>query len=259
MSDIFDINRFYKYFVYDFKQIIGRYGISFFAICMMPFTILIINKVLFIPLNIDSYPGTAQRFSIVVLSYMVLFMTFTSKVYGRLSNRQEGRAWILAPASLFEKYLSMMLISLIIVPVTFFIGYGVSDFLVCMLFPECQEPLFHIHPSDNLPLEFTLRGYPMVFLCMMVPMSVFLAGSLIFKKWKISKSVFLSLAICLFMSYLISWNVFPEIILCNIEKMKEEDVSNLEFHLNLVFYCFTCIPIIIFSTVIWFVLKNLKH
>ena len=61
--------------------------------------------------------ATAVRITSLSIALMVVILAAPSKIYGRLTDRRAGKNFVLLPASVTEKFVSMMLILLVVLPV----------------------------------------------------------------------------------------------------------------------------------------------
>ena len=127
MNETFSFKRFGTYFKYDITQLwrkhsravllIGFSGVIAYVLC-----------VLFSLLFNQTYqaPGIVGRFVVFAVASIVLELYMT-KFYGFLTDKKEGSDWILVPASKTEKYVSMLLNTIIIIPVAFLIVFLGTD------------------------------------------------------------------------------------------------------------------------------------
>lgn len=129
-SEVFNGQRFWSYFKYDIVQMwrnhvkaavgIGLAGLIFYFLCI--FFGLILG---------DGWdgPNIATRFIVFFIAFTILEL-YQTRTYGYLTDRRKGSAWLMVPASTFEKWLSMILMTLIVIPVVFlFVFFGVDTIL----------------------------------------------------------------------------------------------------------------------------------
>lgn len=142
MSETFNFKRFWTFFRYDLKQMwrrnakpaifIGGSGLillilwSFFSlICFFTWTT----------------PPLGARIACLFVAYTILGL-YMAKSYGFLTDRKKGSDYLMIPASTLEKFISLMIIVLIIIPFLFFAVYYIVDALICLAFPTSGMTLF---------------------------------------------------------------------------------------------------------------------
>ena len=156
MNNIFDIKRFGRYLAYDIRQTIANSGISLLVVGTLPVLIYLLSGLASLIFNghweVD--PETTQAFAIIA-AVMVIMMAFPTKAYGSLTDRKGGAAWALIPASVPEKFVSMMLFSAAVNSDSFryvlTIGQAVSglpDDEVLSYLPYPYRPAPEEEPSD---------------------------------------------------------------------------------------------------------------
>lgn len=121
--------------------------------------------------------GDARGFIFGVMMATLCIVT-PSRCYGSLTELRAGRFFLLLPASVLEKTVSMILICAIVVPVSACgIHFGL-DGLLCRIDPTCGTPLLQLM-GDNIG---GITGA--------IPYSLaFLLGAIFFKKSKMAKTI----------------------------------------------------------------------
>ena len=160
--DIFNFSRFGKYFCSDLKGCWSNYGLSFVTVTTLPIILifLLVGAVSTITGLAWDGPDMGFRAFAAILAMVCLVITMPVKCYGRITEKQYGSFWLTLPASRLEKFLSMFIITCIIVPVLgAAIVFGI-DGLICAVDATCGNSLWHgIHNfSFNLiDLDYDLR------------------------------------------------------------------------------------------------------
>lgn len=142
MSETFNLHRFGTYFRFDLSRMwrshakaamfIGGAGIILYLIWGL-FGLLLTFSWASAPL------GGRLAFFILAFIALELYMTQT---YGHLTKPKEGPDHLLLPASTLEKYVSMMVMTLIVLPVLFVVTYLGLDALLCKIDPGCGKSLY---------------------------------------------------------------------------------------------------------------------
>ena len=200
MNDIFNFKRFGKYLLTDIKSCFAAYGISFLTIILSGLIIYAVSVIYSLILGNGWHgSGLVLRWIIATISFLVLTITCPSRCYGRITEKRAGSSWLMTPVSIYEKLLSMFLITCIFIPAVFLLAYSGIDFLICMADTTCGEPLV----SSLRDLEFLKDGLdelgagiagkavnPLHYIDDMSDgILVFLLGALVFGKGKISKTI----------------------------------------------------------------------
>ena len=142
MNDIFDFNRFWTYFKYDLKQMwrnhskaaimIGGASAIFYVIwvlCSLVFTQHWTSPIIY------------ARMGVLFLAFAILEL-YMVRTYGHLTEKKAGSNWLMVPASKAEKFVSMLLIVCIVIPLLFFVVYFVLDGFLSLVDPTYGQALF---------------------------------------------------------------------------------------------------------------------
>lgn len=217
MDNTFKISRFGKYFVYDLKRqwkntgmlmlIFSLFPIIFYMIYMF-FAALFDGGLMkiFIGLEIDG-PAGGTRFGVFAVMSTIFVMLFPSRAYGEITNKAKGSEWLMLPASRLEKFTSMMLISLVVIPLVYVVVYFLSDAFVCLLDKSCGDSLMSFRINKEIgSSDFVIPANGLWILASTIVGNaiVFLLGGLIFKKWKVVGTVLVLFALQMVFSGLLS-------------------------------------------------------
>ncbi len=215
-KDIFNFRRFGKYFMSDVRTCTANYGLNLITLSILSFLALYVCHVGFGLLfgNEWNGPDAGFRFFVFAVVMFCIIITMPVKCYGKLTEKQYGSQWLMIPASKLEKFLSMAILTCIIVPVIGSLLYLGIDALICAVDPTCGNSLLgwafdlesrikEIMASENLDVEPELETFksfmiqiknPCLYIDDMIQMPLpFLLGALCFKSGKTVKT-FLSLA-----------------------------------------------------------------
>ena len=144
-QDIFSFKRAGKYFVSDLKTCWSSYGLNFISICMIApvavYLVTILNNLIF--LQEWSGPGVILRAIIFGVAIVVLGISQPTRCYGRITEKQFGSFYLSLPASRLEKFLSMIIISVIITPLLGIGSYLLIDSLICLIDKSCGDNLIY--------------------------------------------------------------------------------------------------------------------
>lgn len=274
MNNTFSFSRFGKFFQYDLRRWISSYGVSLLVFCIMPLVLYVLVPLFSLVFGEGWHSSDIVARGIVMgISVFLVFLTYPSKVYGFLTEKKAGSAYLMIPASTFEKFVSMMINTLLVVPALFLIVYFSLDSLLCALDPRCGEPLFSslsellndfIHLGDKADNMFTINPV-YLYVNFAINILYYLLGALIFKKNKVVYPILimfgLQIVFSLLAGMLINAGLIDEEM---IEKFAESFLTgdNLGAWITTFNVVAAMINIIItvgFSVAIYIRLKTIKH
>lgn len=140
-SEVFNGSRFWTYFKYDLAQM-WRNHVKAAILIGFSGLILYILGIAFNAIfnSVWQAPGFGARFTIFLLACFALEL-YQTRTYGYLTNRRKGSSWLMIPASAFEKWLSMMLLTLVVIPVAFLGTYTIIDGILALADPTYGQVL----------------------------------------------------------------------------------------------------------------------
>ena len=196
MSNIFNAGRFLDYFIYDLRNARNNYWLSALISGFMPIILFIFYELLYRTAS-GEWGSFGAEFQIlaVTITFSVTVISFPGKVYGRLTEKRSGSSWLMLPASSFEKWLSMVLVVCVALPLfigTLFLG---SDAILSATISGYGFSLFSRMAELGEGIVDTgkeiLRIDPglMLFLNWCEIILSFTLGALVFKKAKAAKTI----------------------------------------------------------------------
>lgn len=205
MNKIFDIKRFGKYLVYDINNAKYNYGFSLLIMGLTPLIAMFFQELI----SLVSF-GHVMEVSVVTKTASVMValvgvvLSFPSKVYGGVTNKKYGSNWLMVPASSFEKWLSVVIVCCVILPLCLGILLFASDTLLSLVLPKVYGDPVIIKGLDflneNLHQEYVDINYsPALYLNWCENILIFTLGAFIFKRSKAGKTI---LAMIIFVSLL---------------------------------------------------------
>lgn len=214
MSNIFDIKRFGKFLTYELNNAKASCGLSILVMCLLPailFTFFEIFSFIFTrqfqPLNME------VKKICFTFCILILVMSIPAKMYGMLTEKKKGSDWLMIPASTFEKFLSMVLIMCVVLPVCFLALSGCCDWLLSVVFPEHygasqtleffrRMSLFGDFGNDSMGLiEPSMGGVIWIlFGSLCANILAFTLGAICFKRGKAGKTILCYFALSILLS-----------------------------------------------------------
>ena len=190
MDNIFSFNRFGKLLKKEFYEYFQRFGITilvFLSFIMIAWGISLLFG------GDDGFSTNLRSIGIWGLTVLVaLFAPFV--VYGYANHPKKGIYYAMLPASSFEKFLSMVIYTLILTPVMFFVTAVLLDSLIVTI----------KSPENTSYLFSTLFSKDVLSQCsgLFQTISIFVLANMIFKKQKVAKSLLSIIGISIIISVL---------------------------------------------------------
>lgn len=205
MSNVFSAKRFGKYFIYDLGRSKDNFGLSLLILGLLPVAMYVLYQVFSLIGPAHDFGladgNSGNRFLSLTIAVAVAVMVFPVKVYGPLTDRRSGSAFLMLPASTLEKWLSMILITCIVLPVCLGVLYFGSDLIMGLIFPktygtpllgEYRSLMSDLASAAELDTYGVSLGWALVLNWIIYVLS-FTLGSMYFKKGKVGLTM-----LCLF-------------------------------------------------------------
>lgn len=267
MSEVFNINRFWKYFIHDLKSAKSNYWLSLVVCGLTP----LIGYILYeIPLLIFNHHfgdyQMAVKVTLVFFAFFVVLMSFPAKAYGNLTDKKAGSNWILLPASTLEKYISMILITCIAVPAALAAVVFASDFIFSLVLPRyghfllSESVLAYVTP-DLADASAYFNVYALLFLNWVCNSLAFTLGAVCFKKSKIVKTYIAACIIGIICFIIVAvvlaiyTHGFDETLMYNINLDEESALRLIKF----ILYSLITIWILAVGSALYLRVKTIKH
>ena len=142
MNEIFDFNRFWTYFKYDLKQMWRNHSKAAIMIggaSAIFYVIWVLASLVFV--QPWTSPVIYARMGVAFLAFAILEL-YMVRSYGYLTEKKAGSNWLMVPASKAEKFVSMLLIVCIVIPLLFFVVYFLIDGFLSLVDPTYGKALF---------------------------------------------------------------------------------------------------------------------
>lgn len=238
MNETFSFKRFGTYFKYDITRLWRKHSR---AVILMGFSgvILYVVWVFFGLLFNQTYsaPPFGARSAVLMIVAIVLELYMT-RFYGFLTDKKEGSDWILIPASKAEKFTSMLLNILIVIPVSFFVVALGTDWLICLLDKTAGDPMIssvsslmsHINlDEEDMIVMRELMVSPASFVALTIVGGLanylyFLLCGICFRKNKIFYAILIIFGLSTILSTLGAF-IIPSLDFSNIDNMDEESIK----------------------------------
>lgn len=268
MNNTFSAPRFGKYFLNELNGAKYKFGLSALIYGLMPVVFFVFYELIYFITSLGcwSYDAAGNRIFCAFVVIVSLVMSFPSKVYGQVTDKRFGTSYVLAPASVFEKWLSMVLMACVVVPFVVGVLYFGTDSLLGLMFPEAYgRPLLGIGFSEDVAV--VLNGSVSMFsvwfvmwLYWCVNVLSFTLGAVFFKRNKSLKTLMVLAAvgfICMLVSFTIVGNAGGgEDFIVRFFGSEPEDAVRGMF--TFLYIC-AGVQIVILLSLLFARLRNIKH
>lgn len=210
MSQTFDIKRFGKVLAYDIRRLsprnfrsgerTGNMGINIISFAFMPVVISLVNILMG-----EQAAGVPVwvRWFMLLFTAVIMACVVPEVHYNAVNQKKGGSYYAMLPASKLEKYLSMLLMTLVICPLLTFCGAFVVDTLITFLPLHVNEGYlwqtdsllgrYGIYPYEGLPAIYSVRAYMVAIFGYILFAMAFVFGNTLFRKSKTALTM-----LCLF-------------------------------------------------------------
>ncbi len=153
MNETFSAGRFFRFFLFDNKQIWSRNTravVTFGGLGIILYVVTVLLGLIFT----QEWNGPSLWARVFTLTFASLVLVFyQTRTYGYLTEPKAGSAYLMLPASRLEKFISMMVITLIELPLAFFGIYLCVDGLIALIDPTVEGAIItnisNIYSSFN--------------------------------------------------------------------------------------------------------------
>ena len=269
VSEVFNFPRFGKYLIHDLRNAWSSYGVGLLTLASMPL-ILYVANILFHNVwdGVWTSPSLSARMSLFVLVLLIFTISFPSRIYGNLTSKKEGSDYLMIPASRLEKFVSMLAVCLIAVPICYLGVYLLEDALLTLVDPTYTQSLAGANFDNIVNNDFVSDsdfsvgliggGYPAAFVSIAITILVFLLGALCFRKWKIGGTILVLFALGTVLSLVLGVSLANRDF-SGFETFIENHIDQLPSYLNWISGIVNTVLFVLLGAGIYFRLKNLKH
>ena len=222
INKIFNSKRFGKYLAADLRRCGANFGVSFIALTLAGVLAYLIVGTVSMATGSGWYSSVALFRAIYIgIAAIILISIMPAKCYGFITDRRAGANWLMVPASTTEKFISMLINTLIIIPIAFLAGVLLLDWLVVALDPNLDTTIIGgmkelcwlfaemastESETNALLMENIASGN--IFLTSIDDIAtwilIYLLGALCFKKNKVVKTMFAWIGVCIILGIFLS-------------------------------------------------------
>ncbi|MBQ7194920.1 MAG: hypothetical protein IJS07_04740 [Bacteroidales bacterium] len=273
MNETFNFKRFWTYFKYDIRQMWRGHSK---AVVLMGGSVAILYVVWALFALVFNQQWATPPFPARIVTFILAFMVlefYQTRTYGYLTEKKAGSAWLMVPASRAEKFVSMMLVSLIVLPVIFFVAFFGIDAILSLVDPTYGKALIggfmgKLFEMINLmsslgaesPIEFTPANlaFPMAvgYFCNFL---YFILCGVCFKKNKIVGSIAILFGVSVLLSIVSGLSVIHYAPM--LENMDIDEMQLAQWSANFLNWmvAIECVLTVGLGWGVWRRVKTLQH
>lgn len=136
MNNTFSIKRFWNYLLHDLGSARSDSGLTLAIIGAMPVFQFFIAQAFSLVFNGQTVVmGDWGKVPAYLTAFFIALVYFPAKHYGGLTDKKQGSDWLMLPASVLEKWGSMLLITCLVVPFLLVAELVLTDGLLSIIFP----------------------------------------------------------------------------------------------------------------------------
>ena len=222
MNETFSFSRFGKYFLFDLKQNWRRHSRPALLIGCSGLIIYVV-WVLFSLIFTQQWHGPLlpARLVVFMLAFGILELYYCY-LYGFVTDKRKGSSYLMIPASTTEKFVSLLLMALIVIPLLFSVVYLALDGVLCLADKTCGASLVGSMSDGYRQLlnvfgEMWDEGFPFTLSQLVYPtvcglfcnFLFFVLCGLCFKKYKIVGAIAVTFLISILTTFLMGLFINP--------------------------------------------------
>ncbi len=279
MNETFSAGRFFRFFLFDNKQIWSRNTravVTFGGLGIILYVVTVLLGLIFT----QEWNGPSLWARVFTLAFASLVLVFyQTRTYGYLTEPKAGSAYLMLPASRLEKFISMMVITLIELPLAFFGIYLCVDGLIALIDPTVEGAIItnisNIYSSFNqfvssnaeaVDLGIGAAGLTFQFwVDTCIYLLYFLLCGICFKKHKIASGLAILIGLSLLITILFGVSIHAGLfngITRMLQGLSDAPVEKTTSLINWIVnsgFVLNGLTVIGLATGIYFRIKTLKH
>lgn len=278
MNNVFDIKRFWKYLCWDVRNAYNNFGLSLLICALLPaiaFVLtflgtLVMDPSRFAVADITMLIGDSTKIVMVFTAILITGIVFPARQYGILTDRKAGSTWLMLPASTLEKFLSILLVTCVVVPLCLALMLYAFDAVMslvpyygrraCPLIIDTVKSAMDNLQGSDVSIDVNLPYVIYLGFCKFI--LVYTLGALFFRKHKIAKTILVLIGLSFVMTALFSVLFFHGLSFNSYDVeayFASLDVDKLPVYFNVVLNVANLLVFALLDLGIYFRIKTLKH
>ena len=276
MNNVFDIKRFWKYLCWDVRNAYNNFGLGLLICALLPAIAFVMTFLGMLVLDPASLPGVTKligdstKVTMVFTAILITGLVFPAKQYGSLTDRKAGSTWLMLPASTLEKFLSILLVTCVVVPLCLALMLYAFDAVMslvpyygrraCPLIIDTVKSAMDNLQASDVSIDVNLPYIIYLGFCKFI--LVFTLGAVFFKKHKVGKTILVLIGLSFVLTALLSVGFFHGLSFNSYDVegyFASLDVDKLPVYFNVVLNVANLLVFALLDLGIYFRIKTLKH
>lgn len=274
MNKIFDIKRFGNYMLFELGRARSNYMLSAIICGMTPVIMFLFTQMFSFIVSGHAFQNLHNGYAAIsaVLTILIMIITFPGKMFGEITEKRYGSDYIMRPASIFEKWAGIMLMTCVVMPLFVSAVFFLSDTLLSLCFNSVYgAPILSTVAKlktefmEEVQGIFSVQLGAIAYLKYVEYILIFTLGALIFKKAKAGKTILAVMIVSSVFSSVIGIGSleFADEISTFINSFdlndKPQAVESMFGYLNAGLNIYYAIVLSLLSWGIYYRLRTLKH
>ncbi len=195
MSNVFDFKRFGKYFGYSLRNAWSNFSLTLLLCALTPALVFVFYEI--VCLTFDGQfraSSTWLRDFAAALGFLLVVLIAPAKLFGCITDKRAGTSFLMLPASTFEKWLGIMLICALVLPLCLGVLMLAGDTLMELVFGSSYAvgylfPLFRDSFSIDIDGDLTLNAFGIGYVGWITGILSYTLGAVVFNKAKVGKTL----------------------------------------------------------------------
>ncbi|MCR5547932.1 MAG: hypothetical protein K6F25_04195 [Bacteroidales bacterium] len=278
MNNVFDIKRFWKYLCWDVRNAFNNFGLSLLICALLPaiaFVLTFLGTLVFNPsrfavTEITMLIGDSTKIVMIFTAILITGIVFPVRQYGSLTDRKAGSTWLMLPASTLEKFLSILLVTCVVVPLCLAVMIYAFDAVMslvpyygqraCPLIIDTVRSAMDNLQASDVSVDVNLPYIIYLGFCKFI--LVYTLGAVFFKKHKIAKTILVLIGLSFVLTALLSVGFFHGLSFNSYDVeayFASLDVDKLPVYFNIVLNAANVLTFALLNLGIYLRIKTLKH
>jgi hypothetical protein len=276
MNNVFNIKRFWKYLCWDVRNAFNNFGLSLLICALLPAIAFVLTFLGTLVLDPASLPGVTKligdstKVTMVFTAILITGLVFPAKQYGSLTDRKAGSTWLMLPASTLEKFLSILLVTCVVVPLCLALMLYAFDAIMslvpyygqraCPLIIDTVKSAMDNLQASDVSIDVNLPYIIYLGFCKFI--LVYTLGAVFFKKHKIAKTILVLIGLSFVLTALLSVGFFHGLSFNSYDVeayFSSLDVDKLPVYFNIVLNAVNVLTFVLLDLGIYLRIKTLKH
>jgi hypothetical protein len=206
----------------------------------------------------------------VFIAILITGLVFPAKQYGSLTDRKAGSTWLMLPASTLEKFLSILLVTCVVVPLCLALMLYAFDAIMslvpyygqraCPLIIDTVKSAMDKLQASDVSIDVNLPYIIYLAFCKFI--LVYTLGAVFFKKHKVGKTILVLIGLSFVLTALFSVVSFHGMTFNSYDVesyFRSIDVDKLPVYFNVFLNVANFLVFALLDLGIYFRIKTLKH